>query len=182
MPRMNPDMINQNPAQGTSDLRKPSEIPQAICIRKILAPLDFSKSSNQALKYASALAVQFQAVLILVHVVEFSYVGSEFGAVELSQIEADMRENARKRLESLSDKLVDSRLETRKIIACGRPSIQIIETARDEAADLVVIASHGHSSLAHVILGSTVERVVRHASCPVLVVRDDEREFVATDK
>lgn len=179
---MNPDMINQNPAQDSSGGRQPSEVPQAICIRKIIAPLDFSKSSDQALKYASALAVQFQALLVLVHVVEFSFVGSEFGAVELSQIEADMRENARKQLATLAENLVDPSLETRRIIVCGRPSIQIIETAKEEAADLIVIASHGHSSLAHVILGSTVERVVRHASCPVLVVRDDEREFVATNK
>jgi universal stress protein A len=179
---MNPDMINSKPAQNSSGGQQPPESHQSVCIKKILAPLDFSKSSDKALQYASALAVQFQATLILVHVVEFSFVGSEFGAVELSQIEADMRENGRKQMETLAQKLVDPRLQIKMIIASGRPSIEIIETARDEAIDLIVIATHGHSSLAHVILGSTVERVVRHASCPVLVVRDAEREFVATDK
>lgn len=176
---MNPDRLNPDPTQGSSDGQPPPESRQSVCIRKILAPLDFSKSSDKALKYASALAIQFQAALVLVHVVEFSFVGSEFGAIELSQIEADMRENARKQLEALKQKLVDPRLETKIIIASGRPSIEIIETARDEAADLIVIASHGHSSLAHVILGSTVERVVRHATSPVLVVRDSEPESVA---
>jgi len=179
---MESDMPNSTPAREISGGQKPSEVRQTVCVRKILAPLDFSKSSDKALKYASALAAQFQAALILVHVVEFSFVGSEFGAVELSQIEGDMRENARKQLEALVQKLVDPRLETKTIIACGRPSIEIIETATDESADLIVIATHGHSSLAHVILGSTVERVVRHASCPVLVVRDEEREFIALDK
>ena len=179
---MNLEMLNTNPAQNSSGGQQPPENRQPVCIKKILAPLDFSKSSEKALRYASALATQFQATLILVHVVEFSFVGSEFGAVELSQIEADMRENARKQLKALEQKFVDSRLETKTIIASGRPSIEIIETAKDEAADLIIIATHGHSSLAHVILGSTVERVVRHASCPVLVVRETEREFVAIDK
>ncbi len=179
---MNPDSHNPNPAQDSSGGLRPPESRQTVCMKKILSPIDFSKSSVKALQYASALAVQFQATLILVHVVEFSFVGSEFGAVELSQIESDMRENGRKQLESLSEKLVDSRLETKMIIASGHPSIEIIETAKEEATDLIVIATHGHSSLAHVILGSTVERVVRHASCPVLVVRDEEREFVAIDK
>jgi nucleotide-binding universal stress UspA family protein len=175
---MNPEKINPNPAHESSAGEQPPVSRQSVCIKNILAPLDFSKSSGKALQYASALAVQFQATLILVHVVEFSFVGSEFGAIELSQIEADMRENGRKQMETLARKLVDPRLEIKTIIASGRPSIEIIETARDEATDLIVIATHGHSSLAHVILGSTVERVVRHASCPVLVVRDEEREFV----
>lgn len=168
---MNPDMPNPNPAQNSSRGPQPPEAGQTLSIKKILAPLDFSKYSDRAVKYASALAIQFQATLILVHVVEFSFVGSEFGAVELSQIEADLRENAQKQLEALKQSLVDPRLETKLIIASGQPSVEILETAVDEVADLIVIASHGHPSLAHVILGSTVERVVRHASCPVLVVR-----------
>lgn len=175
---MNPEKLNPDPAHESSGREQPPVSRQSVCIKKILAPLDFSKSSVKALQYASALAVQFQATLILVHVVEFSFVGSEFGAVELAQIESDMRENGRKQMETLAGKLVDPGLEIKTIIASGRPSIEIIETARDEAIDLIVIATHGHSSLAHVILGSTVERVVRHAPCPVLVVRDEEREFV----
>jgi nucleotide-binding universal stress UspA family protein len=179
---MNPDMPNSNLAPDSSRGQQPPEGRQSVSIRKILAPIDFSKSSDKALQYASSLAVQFQATLILVHVVEFSFVGSEFGAVELSQIEADMRENGRKQLETLEQKLVDPRLETKLIIASGRPSVEIIETAMDEAADLIVIASHGHPSLAHVILGSTVERVVRHASCPVLVVRGADGSLAPTNR
>jgi universal stress protein A len=55
----------------------------------------------------------------------------------------------------------------------------IVETAQDQAMELIIIATHGHSSLAHVLLGSTVERVVRYAPCPVLVVRQQEHEFIA---
>lgn len=179
---MNSDILNPDRAQDRPSGKGSTETRRSVCIKKILAPLDFSKSSEKALTYACVMAARFQALLILLHVVEFSFVGSEFGAVELSQIEADMRENARKQLEALIQKVVDTELDTKIIIASGRPSVEIIETASDEAAELIIIATHGHSSLAHVILGSTVERVVRHAPCPVLVVRENEREFVAIDK
>jgi nucleotide-binding universal stress UspA family protein len=54
-----------------------------------------------------------------------------------------------------------------------------VETAKALKMDLIIIATHGHTGLAHVLLGSTTERVVRHAPCPVLVVRGKEREYVS---
>ena len=60
----------------------------------------------------------------------------------------------------------------------GRPATEIVEAARELAADLIVIATHGRTGLQHVLLGSVAENVVRHAPCPVLTVREHEREFV----
>lgn len=150
----------------------------SIRLAKILVPVDFSDASRKALRYASAFAAQFQAKLFLVHVVEFNVVGSDFGLVELSQIEADMRESAVQRLADWLKHEVGAGISVDARVQCGRPYLEILETAKTEDVDLILIASHGHSSLAHVVLGSTVERIVRHAPCPVLVVRPAEHEFV----
>ena len=158
---------------------QPQGLPSApIRLKRILTPIDFSDAANKALKYASALAAQFQSQLVLLHVVEFNYVGSEFGAIELSQMTAEMQENAAKHLEEWRAREVGDRVTAECLVRTGRPYHEIIEVAAQSNIDLVIIASHGHTSLAHIVLGSTVERVVRYAPCPVLVVRRQEREFV----
>jgi universal stress protein A len=152
-----------------------------IKLKTILVPIDFSESSKQSLKYAIAFAEQFQASLNLLHVVEFSMVGSDLGAIELSRIEADFVENATRQLDEWVRKEVGARVPAEPIVRSGRPYAEIVDVAETSAADLIIIATHGHSSLAHVLLGSTVERVVRHAPCPVLVVRRQEHDFVEED-
>jgi nucleotide-binding universal stress UspA family protein len=167
-----------NPAETAPAPRaEPTELP--IHLKKILTPIDFSDSSRKALKYASAFAAQFQATLLLLHVVEFSFIGSDFGLVELSQIEPDLKNNATQRLNEWRQKEVSQSMAAEVLVRSGRPYVEIVETAREASVDLILIASHGHSSLAHVLLGSTVERVVRHAPCLVLVVRPVEHEFVS---
>ncbi len=160
----------------------PSAVPTlqtpVIQLCKILIPIDFSPSSLKALRYGIAFASQFKSGLTLIHVVEFSFAGSEFGAAELSQIEADLRESARKQMEDLVKVHFGMPDACKTLITCGRPYAEITQAARDEHADLIIIATHGHSSLTHVLLGSTVERVVRHSPCPVLVVRKEEHDFV----
>jgi nucleotide-binding universal stress UspA family protein len=150
-----------------------------IRLQRILVPVDFSDASKNALKYAVALAKQFQATLLLLHVVEFNFVGSDLGAVELSQLEAEMQDNAEKQLATWAHQETSGWVSAEPLVSSGRPYSVIVETAQEQNMDLIIIATHGHSSLAHVLLGSTVERVVRYAPCPVLVVRQPEREFVA---
>jgi len=71
------------------------------------------------------------------------------------------------------------RVEVRVMTRLGRPYVEITEAARDTKADMILLATHGHTGLKHVLLGSTAERVVRHAPCPVLTVRDPEHDFIA---
>jgi len=66
------------------------------------------------------------------------------------------------------------------LIRKGTPHKEITDAARELEADLIIIATNGYTGFAHVLLGSTTERVVRHAPCPVLVVREKEREFLRT--
>ncbi len=184
---MNPEPISPTAvaATGPSQTAPPETVglnqpatPRVIRLKQILVPIDFSESSKQALNYAIAFAQQFQAPLTLLHVVEFSMVGSDLGAIELSRIEADFVENATRQLDSWVEREVGPRATAQPMVRSGRPYAEIVEVAQSLPADLIIIATHGHSSLAHVVLGSTVERVVRHAPCPVLVVRRQEHGFV----
>jgi nucleotide-binding universal stress UspA family protein len=164
------------PASPLPDMPKPTFAP--IRLGKILVPIDFSDPARKALKYATAFASHFHASLILLHVVEFNFVGSDFGLVELSQVEADMKQSAVQRIDEWLKQEVGKNLVAESMVRCGRPYLEIIDTAKESEANMILIAAHGHSSLAHVLLGSTVERVVRHAPCPVLVLRPTEHEFV----
>lgn len=74
---------------------------------------------------------------------------------------------------------VEGGIETESLQRLGTPYKEIIKVAREREVDLIVIATHGHSGLNHFLLGSTAERVVRLAPCPVLVVRQEERDFIA---
>jgi universal stress protein A len=166
------------PAPPAETRPVPVPLPRPIHLKKILVPLDFSEASRQALKYAVAFAAHFQASLVLLHVVEFNYVGSDFNLVETSQIETDLRAGAEQRLEDWLQQETSQQVPAEPMVKMGRPYHEIVETARENESDLILIATHGHSSLTHVLLGSTVERVVRYAPCPVLVVRPSEHEFV----
>src|SRR5690606_25816419 len=67
---------------------------------------------------------------------------------------------------------------SRFILRQGSPFFEILAAAKEESADLIVIGTHGRGAIAHILMGSVAERVVRKASCPVLVVREGEHEFV----
>lgn len=87
------------------------------------------------------------------------------------RLEADHEEQIRLRLEEETRFLVDAGLEVSLHVRVGRPSDQILAAARELGSDLIVMGAHGHRSLEALLLGSTVERVTRHADCPVMVVR-----------
>jgi universal stress protein A len=136
--------------------------------KKILVPLDFSECSQKALQYATALARQFGAELELLHVVE------PYPAVpEMYPIDVETVQDGKAELENLRGAIgrdVGSRISVR----VGTPHLQIAEAARDLKADLIVISTHGRKGLSRAVLGSTTEKVVRHAPCPVLVVRETQ--------
>ena len=146
-------------------------------IKDILVPTDFSKYSEKALKYASAFAKQFNAKLILVYVVEPATL-TDFQAGMVG-FEDEARKAAREKLTSLRDQQGKESRYIKEIKAVvGKPFQEIVSLARGLRLDMIVIATHGRTGLKHVLLGSTAEKVVRHAPCPVLVVRGEEREFV----
>jgi len=152
--------------------------PIKLRIRKILVPLDFSEPSHQALHYAKVFSDQFGAAVTLIHVVEPMLYPAELGYVPLATQDLDQQrmDELKTRLNQLGAHLgKGAKVDT--ILRLGRSWREICDVAEEGEFDLLIIATHGYTGLKHALLGSTAERVVRHAPCPVLTVRIDERDF-----
>jgi nucleotide-binding universal stress UspA family protein len=148
-------------------------------IKKILVPVDFSECSRKALQYAIPFARQFNAELTLVHVVQVNYYVGDFGTVDMALLETEMRKSAEKQLSDLAAREVGQELRSETVLRTGRIVSEIVEVAKQTKADIIIISTHGHTGLKHVLLGSVAENVVRHAPCPVLIVRQQEHDFIA---
>jgi universal stress protein A len=148
-------------------------------LKRILVPVDFSPLSKKALHYAARLAQQFGAEVNLFHVVEPEIppafdgfmiappvVSNQAGAICTSQLKGLVNLVRKAGVEQ-----VNSTVRT------GLAAFEIVEAAKDLDIDLIVIATHGYTGWKHFTIGSTAERVVRAAPCPVLVVREKEHEF-----
>ena len=142
-------------------------------IRRILVPVDFSEHSKDALRYAVDLGLVFDAELVLVFVVESVGYPADlgYGQAAIPAIERDLSERGKTELARLAEKFVGGKLAVRLHVPAGRPFVEIIRAAKDFDADMIIIATHGHTGVEHILFGSTAEKVVRKAPCPVLVVR-----------
>jgi nucleotide-binding universal stress UspA family protein/mono/diheme cytochrome c family protein len=142
-------------------------------IKRILVPVDFSSNSQRALDYAHGLASKFDAALHLVHVCEVPRAMTpalDAYAIAYSDWSQRLGEEAEKQLNAITPALGDVRVTTEVLF--GRPASAIIESAGTHKADLIVMGTHGHGAVMHVLMGNVAERVVRTASCPVLTVRE----------
>jgi nucleotide-binding universal stress UspA family protein len=152
-------------------------VPSIIRVKDILVPTDFSEYSRKALRYAVSMAEQFGARLMLLHVVEPIAV-PEFISPLVMENDKVMQA-ARAKLDWLrKQEAIDARLISRTLVRIGKPFQEIADAARSLKVDLIIVATHGYTGMKHALLGSTAERVVRHAPCPVLTVREGEREIV----
>jgi nucleotide-binding universal stress UspA family protein len=140
-------------------------------IARILVPLDFSPASMEALDYAVSLAKQFHAAIHLVHVYPPDEASSVPGAAHLLLQSGEAIERLNEELTGIHRKHVPTFCPDNCHIRSGRPYEQIVRLARELDADLIALSTRGHSGLKHLLLGSTAERVVRNAPCPVLVTR-----------
>ncbi len=146
-------------------------------LKKILVPVDFSECASKALQYALPFARQFSATILVTHVIQPYIPIPEMTGVDVELIDAQMHEAAERELKVLCKSLPND-VSFEQVLRVGNAHLEIVKAAKELAADLIIVATHGRSGLAHVFLGSTAERVTRHAGCPVLVVRENEREFV----
>lgn len=151
-------------------------------IERILVPLDFSPASMQALDYAVSVAKQFRAAIHLLHVHPPDEASSVPGAGHLLLQSAEAIERLNEELTGIHQKRVEPFCPQNCHIRGGRPYQQIISLAREIDADLIVLSTRGHSGLRHLLLGSTAERVVRGAPCPVLVARKRKQTSKAANK
>ncbi len=142
--------------------------------RKILVPTDFSTASKQALPYAREFARAHGSEVVLVHVIEVPHYPTLFEgtAMVVPPLDESLRRELLRQLEELArTELREHGVTSRVVIRDGSPRHELVACAKEEAADLLVIATHGYTGLRHVFLGSTAEQVVREAPCPVLTVR-----------
>jgi universal stress protein A len=144
-------------------------------ISRILVPTDFSTASELALDYATSLALQFGASVHLLHVVEDPFVAGawtpELYIASISTVRASLIDDAAARLASLHPAFERNGLKVTSEVMVGSPGPAIRDVAERQRADLVVMGTHGRSGMAHLLLGSVAEKVIRQASCPVLTVR-----------
>ena len=154
--------------------------PVPLHLRSILVPLDFSAPSRQTLAAAVAFARRFKAKLTLLHVVEPVATPDFLASSPLMLANDQVMAAAQRELTKL---VATSRIPRgtvgQVLVRFGSAFHEITDAARTLKVDLIVISTHGYTGLKHVLLGSTAERVVRHAPCPVFVVRACEHESLA---
>lgn len=152
-----------------------------IRLQKVLVPTDFSEPSAKALDYGKELARAFGASLHVLHAVEEPFVHgwtSEGYLAALPEIREQALAEATRRLEEAVPADERSRQATELATRVGDPFREILRYAKGRAVDLIVMGTHGRGGMAHLLLGSVAEKVVRTAPCPVLTVRHPEHDFV----
>jgi nucleotide-binding universal stress UspA family protein len=152
----------------------------AIAIQRILLPTDFSTYSATATHYACELATRFDAELHLLHTLEAHLASTPLFAMGLAlpQYLHESRAAAEKALARVLDPQWTAGRKIVPAVVEGSRKVEIVRYARTQAIDLIVLATHGRSGLAQVILGGVAESVVRTAPCPVLTVRPEGHQFV----
>ena len=147
-----------------------------IVLKKVLVPIDFAEASDAALIYARNLAKAFGAELHVIHVMENLFFRPM--ANDPLTIEAGITSR-------LAEQLTDDDRRTLGAVAVTRksdqPAEEIVRYAAAEGIGLIVMGTHGRVKMAHLLMGSVAEKVVRTAPCPVLTVRHPEHEFVVPD-
>ena len=143
-------------------------------IQTILMPTDFSECAEHAFTWALQMAADWRARLVLFHVAApispLAFPDSVY-LPELRRLEADMLADAEKRMSEFAGKKGSSAVVVETRVGVGEPVSEICQAAEREQTDLIIMGSHGRTGLSHVLLGSVAERVIRHTSYPVLVVR-----------
>jgi universal stress protein A len=161
------------------DVAMPKPVAPTLHVQKILVPIDFSTPCSKAFKYALGFARQFGSQIIMIHVIEpAGVVETEQSGVEgmpQTQSEAAL---ADEKMQALADASRDGSLHITSGVRRGVATNEIVQAAEELDVDLIIMATHGIRGWKHFGLGSTADRVARAAPCPVLVVREREREFI----
>ena len=143
-----------------------------ITFKKILCPVDYSDCSAKALRYAAGLALKDSARLYLMHVIDkrvYDYGGPIYEA-QLSP-DAEVIDRLKEKLGESVPKEIRGDIDVETIVTVGVPAQEIVNAADDKGVDVIVMGTHGRTGVAHVVMGSVAENVVRNALCPVLTVR-----------
>ncbi len=143
-------------------------------IKLVLVPYDFSEHADRAFAWAREFAEPWGATVVLVHVVPvFSQMAHRESVhlLGLAKITAELVADAERRLQVLAAASKSDAVPIGAHALLGDPFQAICQAAEHDKADLIVMGSHGWTGVAHLVMGSVAERVVRYAPCPVAVIR-----------
>lgn len=148
-------------------------------IKKILIPVDFSNYSKNALVYAKNFCNAFNPQYYFIYVIEPIVFPADFsmGQIAFPMVDNQANVRAKEELEIFVKSVFVDCPNTNFLIKNGKPFIEIIEAARQLDIDLIITASHGQTGVEHLLFGSTAEKIVRKAPCPVLSLRDPIKGF-----
>lgn len=155
-----------------------------IALKNILVPTDFGEAAASALDYGRDLARQYSAALHLLFVADDINVRYVLDSTPmfLPDVQKEIEDEAKTRVEALLTDEDRKQLKARAAVYTSvSPAAVIVDYARAQAIDLIVMGTHGRLAMSHLLLGSIAEKVVRTAPCPVLTVRHPEREFIVPD-
>ena len=150
-----------------------------LAIKRILVPTDFSEPSQDALAYAKGLASAFGSSLHVLHVLEDLAAHAwttEVYVAALPGVHEEMERQATERLGELLSEEEKRKYDAKLVLRTGSAFVEVVRHAREEGIDLIVMGTHGRGAIAHMLLGSVAERVVRKAPCPVLTVRQKQAQ------
>ncbi|MFO7695058.1 MAG: universal stress protein [Vicinamibacterales bacterium] len=152
-----------------------------LTLKTVLVPTDFSDASESALRYGKAMAAAFGASLHIVHVMEDLLAhawAAEVYVSSMPQLRDEIEKESRLRLGTLLTDGERTQLRAETALLAGNPFLEIVRYAKAHQIDLIVMGTHGRGPIAHMLLGSVAEKVVRKSPCPVLTVREAQHEFV----
>jgi universal stress protein A len=185
--------MNTNPTRSCGGIAFKTALEEPICparaeseksalsllkIRRILVPIDFSSCCKKALQYAIPFAKQFGARLCLLYVGQGYSLVPDLAPADVSTYKLSERADTAAKLASFATREIPPTLAVDILVRNGQPALEIVDVAREIGANLIIISTHGYAGFKHLWFGSIAEQVVRHATCPVLVVREREHEFV----
>jgi len=158
------------------------QVRHPIVLKRILAPTDLTLDGKKAVEYAVALSEHFDAQLTLLHVYQAPGANDYARMLNDYSIADHFQKNAQNALDSFWSKIRKEHPKTDTQLRCGVPAEEIVSVARDLEVDLIVISTHNYHWFTHLMDGSDAEQVLRHAPCPILIVREEERDFLATNQ
>jgi nucleotide-binding universal stress UspA family protein len=140
-------------------------------LHKLLVAMDFSDHASHALRWGASLAARYGARITLLHVIPATVEEVATHGSDWEQVIIDLTAKVEAQLEEIALTTLEESLSVDVKVAVGKPAEEILRVARQETVDFIVMGTHGHTGLHHILLGSTAETVLRTAPCPVLMVR-----------
>lgn len=166
---------------GSDESSLPARDGSGLAYDRILVPIDFSEHSKRTLSYATKTATRHNSTIYLLHVFQIpDYVVTPYARRRQNSAEVQSQldiaeQEARENLEAFAQELSNQGIKVQPHLRVGYPFDEIVLMANHFDVDLIIIGSHGRGGISRLLVGSTAERVVEHAPCPVLVVKEPRR-------